>query len=137
MRQGNLFGLIVIVLAGCGGGAGPEPDRHQQAVDQANQMEATARGLGVASPCQQDKQCGLLTFLEPTACPTQTYQIYSTISATAVAAASAASQQIALAQQAIALNPNAPQPCPLSPVRAPPVPVCLANVCQAATQPFL
>ena len=132
MRARTLLGLTVLSLAACGGGGGPEPDRYQQAVDLANQAEATARTLGVPSPCQQDQQCGLLTFLEPTACPTQTYQIYSTISATAVAAAAAASQQVTLAQQAIALNPNPPQPCPLSPVRAPPVPACVANSCQAA-----
>ena len=90
-----------------------------------------ARALGVPSPCQQDSQCGLLTFLEPTACPTQTYQVYSTVSATAVAAAAAAGQQVTLAQQAIALNPNPPQPCPLFAVR-PPVPACVANRCHAA-----
>ena len=127
-----LLGLAVLSLASCGGGGGSEPDRYQQAIDQANQTEAMARSLGVPSPCQQDQQCGLLTFLEPTACPTQTYQIDSTVSATAVAAAAAASQQVTLARQAIALNPNPPQPCPLFPVRAPPVPACVANRCQAA-----
>ena len=132
MRLRALLGLAVLSLAACGGGGGPEPDRYQQAIDQANQTEAMARSLGVPSPCQQDQQCGLLTFLEPTACPTQTYQIDSTVSATAVAAAAAASQQVTLARQAIALNPNPPQPCPLFPVRVPPVPACVANRCQAA-----
>ena len=122
-----------VALAACGGGGGGESatDGYQQAVAQASQTEATARSLGVPTPCQQDNQCGLLAFLEPTRCPTQTYQIYSTVSATAVAASAAASQQVALAQQAIALDPNPPQPCPLSPVRAPPVPVCVADQCQA------
>ena len=124
--------LAVLALAACGGGdGGSQIDRYQQAVDQANQTEVTARSLGVPSPCQQDNQCGLLTFLEPTRCPTQTYQIYSTVSATAVAASAAASQQVALAEQAIALDPNPPQPCPLFPVRAPPIPACVANLCQA------
>lgn len=132
MRASTLFGLTVFSLAACGGGGGSEPDRYQQAIDLATQTEAMARVLAVPSPCQQDRQCGLLSFVEPTACPTQTYQIYSTVSATAVAAAAAASQQITLAQQAIALNPHPPQPCPLFPVRAPPVPVCVANLCQAA-----
>ena len=132
MRVRALLGLAVWGLAACGGGGGPEPDRYQQAIDQANQTEAMARALGVPSPCQQDQQCGLLTFLEPTACPSQTYLIDSTVSATAVAAAAAASQQVTLARQAIALNPNPPQPCPLFPVRAPPVPACVANRCQAA-----
>ncbi len=132
MRVRALLGLAVLSLAACGGGGGPEPDRYQQAIDQANQTEAMARSLGVPSPCQQDQQCGLLTFLEPTACPTQTYQIDSTVSATAVAAAAATSLQVTLARQAIALNPNPPQPCPLFPVRAPPVPACVANRCQAA-----
>ena len=132
MRAHTLLGLTVLSLAACGGGGGSEPDRYQQAIDQATQTEAMARALGVPSPCQQDRQCGLLTFLEPTACPTQTYQIYSTVSATAVAAAAAANQQITLAQQAIALNPNPRQPCPLFAVRPPPMPACVANRCQAA-----
>ena len=127
------LGFMVLSLAACGGGGESQADRHQQAIDQANQEEATARALGVPSPCQHDQQCGLLTFLEPTACPTQTYQIYSTVSATAVAAAAAASQQVSLAREAIASNPNPPQPCPLFPVRAPPTPVCVANLCQAAS----
>lgn len=131
MRARTLLGLTVLSLAACGGGGSSEPDRYQQAIDQATQTQAMARALGVPAPCQQDAQCGLLTFLEPTACPTQTYQVYSTVSATAVAAAAAASQQVTLAQQAIALNPNPPQPCPLFAVR-PPVPVCVANRCQAA-----
>lgn len=131
-RARGLVGLAVLSLAACGGGGASEPDRYQQAIDQASQTEAMARALGVPSPCQQDRQCGLLTFLEPTACPTQTYQIYSTVSATAMAAAAAAGQQVTLAQQAIALNPNPPQPCPLFPVRAPPIPVCVATLCQAA-----
>jgi type IV secretory pathway VirB6-like protein len=97
-------------------------------------MEATARALALPSPCQQDNQCGMLTYLEPTACPFQTYQVYSTISVSAAAASAAASQQVTLAQHAIALNPNPKQPCPLSPVPAPPIPVCLANACQAANR---
>lgn len=131
MRQGIVLGLTAWTLAACGGGGSPDVDRYQQAVAQANQAEATARTLAVPSPCQQDKQCGVLVFLEPTACPTQTYQVYSLVSSTAVAAADAASQQVTLAHQAIALNPNPPQPCPLAPVRAPPVPACIANFCQA------
>ena len=133
MQASILLGLTALTsaLAGCGGGAGESDfDRYRQAVDQANQAEATARTLGVPSPCQQDKQCAVLTFLEPTACPTQTYQVYSSVSATAVAAADAASQQVKLAQHAIALNPSPPQPCPLLPVKAPPVPVCIASLCQ-------
>jgi hypothetical protein len=132
MRARALFELTVLSLAACGGGGESELNRYQQAIDQANQTEAMARALGVPSPCQQDQQCGLLTFQEPTTCPTQTYQIYSTASATAVAAAAAASEQVTLAQQAIALNPNPPQPCPLLPVKAPPTPACVANLCQAA-----
>lgn len=46
MRGHNLLGLAVLSLAACGGGGGSEPDRYQQAVDQANQTEATARALG-------------------------------------------------------------------------------------------
>ena len=134
MPARTLFGLIVLLLAACGGGGGglSDADRYQQAVAQANQAEAQARTLGVPSPCQQDNQCGLLIFLEPTACPTQTYLVYSTASASAAAASAAASQQVTLAQQAIALNPNPPQPCPLFPVRAPPIPACAVNSCQAA-----
>ncbi len=133
MRARKLLGLAVLSLAACGGGGGiSDAERYQQAVDQANQAEATARALGVPSPCQTDQQCGLLTFTEPTRCPNQTYQVYSTASPSAAAASAAASQQVTLAQQAIALNPNPPQPCPLFPVRAPPTPVCVANVCQAA-----
>ena len=134
MRLRHLLSLAVLGLAACGGGDGGPSDaeRYQQAIALANQAEATARSMGVPSPCQGDKQCGLLTFMEPTPCPNQTYLVYSTASASAASAAAAASQQVTLAQQAIALNPNPPQPCPLFPVRAPPTPVCVANVCQAA-----
>ena len=134
MRLRHLLSLTVLGLAACGGGGGglSDAERYQQAIDQANQAEATARALGVPSPCAQDKQCGLLTFMEPTPCPNQAYLVYSTASASAASAAAAASQQVTLAQQAIALNPNPPQPCPLFPVRAPPTLVCVANVCQAA-----
>jgi len=134
MPAHTLLGLIVLLLAACGGGGSgvSDAERYQQAVALANQTEAQARSLGVPTPCQQDNQCGLLTFLEPTRCPAQTYLVYSTASATAVAASAAASQQVALAQQAIALNPDPPQPCPLLPVRAPPIPACVANSCQAA-----
>jgi hypothetical protein len=128
-----LLVLMVLALAACGGGGGgsdSDVERYQQAIAQANAMEATARSLGVPSPCQQDSQCGVLTFLEPTRCPTQTYLVYSTASASAAAASAAAGQQVTLAHQAIALDPGAPQPCPLLPVRAPPVPVCVANACQ-------
>jgi hypothetical protein len=113
-----------------GGSDSSDADRYQQAIAQANAMEATARNLGVPSPCQGNSQCGLLTFMEPTRCPSQTYLVYSTASASAAAASAAAAQQVTLAQQAIALDPGPPQPCPLFPVRAPPVPVCVANVCQ-------
>ncbi len=94
-----LLGFAVLGLAACGGGGGGPSDaeRYQQAVDLANQAEAMARSLGVPSPCQQDPQCGRLTFMEPTPCPNQTYQIYSTASATAAAASAAASQQVTLA----------------------------------------
>jgi hypothetical protein len=135
MRARRFLVIAVLSLAACGGGDGggvSDAERYQQAVDQANQAETAARALGVPSPCQQDKQCGLLTFMQPTPCPNQTYQVYSTASASAASAAAAASQQVTLAQQAVALNPNPPQPCPLFPVRAPPTPVCVANVCQAA-----
>jgi hypothetical protein len=133
MRARKFLGLTVLSLAACGGGGGgiSDAERYQQAVDAANQAEATARALGVPSPCLTDQQCGLLTFLEPTPCPNHTYQIYSTASPSTAAASAAAGQQVTLAQQAIALNPNPPQPCPLFPVRAPPTPVCVANVCQA------
>jgi hypothetical protein len=135
MRVWTFVGIALSGLAACGGGGdGGESgaDRYQLAIDQADQAEATARALEVPSPCQQDQQCGLLTFLEPTQCPSQTYQVYSLISATATAAASAASDQVTLAHQAIALNPNPPQPCPLFPIKAPPTPVCTSNSCQAA-----
>ena len=134
MRTRMLLGLTVLSLAACGGGGSSQPDRYLQAVDQANQAQAMARALGVPSPCQQDQQnqqCGLLTFLEPTGCLTQSFQVYSTVSATAEAAAAAASQQVTLAQQAHALNPNPFQVCTLFAVR-PPVPACVANRCQDA-----
>jgi hypothetical protein len=135
MRNRILLVLVMFGLAACGGGGdGSESaaSRYQQAVDQANAMEATSRNLGVPTPCQQNSQCGVLTFLEPTRCPTQTYLVYSTASPSATAASAAAGQQVTLAQQAIALDPAPPQPCPLSPVRAPPLPVCMTGVCQAA-----
>lgn len=134
MRAREFLGLAVLSLAACGGGGVgiSDAERYQQAVDQANQAQATARALGVPSPCQTNQQCGLLTFMEPTRCPNQTYQVYSTASPSAAAASAAAGQQVTLAHQAIALDPNPPQPCPLFPVRAPPTPACVANVCQAA-----
>lgn len=122
---------LIAALTACGGGGGDDgaAQRYQQAIAQANAMEATARNLGLPSPCLQDSQCGLLTFLEPARCPSQTYLVYSTASPSAAAASAAAAQEVTLAQQAIALDPGPPQPCPLSPVRAPPVPVCVANAC--------
>ena len=131
MRARTLLVSTVWALAACGGDGGESAlDRYQQAVARANQMEASARTLGTPSPCQQSQQCALLTFLQPTACPMQTFHAYSTISATAVAAAAAASQQVMLAEQAIALHPGPPQPCPLIAVLPPPPPVCVANLCQ-------
>ena len=131
MQARTLLVSTVWSLAACGGGGGESAlDRYQQAVARANQMEASARTLGVPSPCQQSQQCGLLVFLQPTVCPRQTWHVYSTLSATAVAAAAAASQQVTLAEQAIALHPGPPQPCPLFAVLPPPPPVCVANLCQ-------
>ena len=129
MRNQHLLALYVISLSACGGGSGPS--EYQQALERAQQLEAQARVLGVNSPCQQAGHCGLLTFLEPSACPKQTYQIYSTISPTAAAASAAAGEQVHAAQQAIALNPGPPALCPLFAV-APPIPACVATVCQAA-----
>ena len=131
MQARTLLVSTVWGLAACGGGGGEsEFDRYQQAVARANQMEAAARSLGVPSPCQQSQQCGLLTFLTPTSCPLPAFHVYSTISATAAAAAAAASQQVTLAEQAVALKPGLPQPCPLFAVLPPPPPVCVANLCQ-------
>ena len=120
--------LSLGALVACGGGT--DSLTYQQAVDQANQMEAQARNLGVDSPCQQANQCGLLTFLEPSICPISTYLVYSTISATAAAASSAAAQEVTLAQKAISLAPPGPGvPCPTA-FLLPPIPACVANRCQ-------
>jgi hypothetical protein len=123
----QLVALCVFGLVACGGGS--DSASYQQAVDQASQLEAAARASGVSSPCTQSSQCGLLTFLEPTACPMPTYQVYSLVSASAAAASAAASEEIIVAAQAIALDPGPFGPCPAF-VIVPPIPVCVANVCQ-------
>jgi hypothetical protein len=127
MADRRLLLSSVLLLAACGGGSDSDP--YQQAVDAANQAEAQARMLGVASPCQQSSQCGVLTFMEPTGCPRPSYQVYSLISSSAQAASAAASEELTLAAQAMALNPQPPGPCP-NVIIVPPVPVCVANTCQ-------
>ncbi len=129
MKLRPLLLLFTLALGACGGGTGSTP--YQDAVDRAAQQEAQARMLGVVSPCEQNSQCGMLSFLEPGACPTWRYQIYSLASATAAAASAAAAQEVSTAQQAIALLPPPTSPCLLA-VLQPPVPVCVANKCQAS-----
>jgi hypothetical protein len=126
MPKSQLFALSLAVLAACGGGS--DPMTFQQAVDLANQEEAQARMLGVNTPCQQSSQCSVLRFLEPSICQPSTYQVYSTISASAAAASAAAAEEVTLAEQAIALAPPGGA-CPAV-IVAPPVPACVANTCQ-------
>ena len=59
MQARTLLVWTVAGLAACGGGGGESDlQRYQQAVARANEMEASARALGVPSPCQQNQQCG-------------------------------------------------------------------------------
>lgn len=122
----QLIALCVFGLVACGGGS--DSPTYQELADQASQLESEARSLGVSSPCASSSQCGLLTFFEPGSCARSTYQVYSTVSATAAAASAAASQEVALAEQANAIYPGPFGPC-ANPFLIPPVPVCLVNVC--------
>lgn len=118
--------LSLAILAACGGSTS---EQHQEAVDQANRKEAEARAAGVASPCANVSQCGVLVFLNPSVtCPSFTYRPYSLLSSTAAAASAAAQQQVVLAALAISLAPPAQITC-IPFVALPPVLTCVANAC--------
>jgi hypothetical protein len=118
--------LSLAILVACGGSTS---EQHQEAVDQANQKEAEARAAGVASPCANVLQCGVLVLLNPSVtCPSFTYKPYSLISASAAAASAAAQQEVVLAALAISLAPPAEVTC-IPFIALPPVLTCVANVC--------
>jgi len=118
--------LSLAILAACGGSTS---EQHQEAVDQANRKEAEARAAGVASPCANVSQCGVLVFLEASAtCPRFAYKPYSLVSPSAAAASAAAEQQVVLAALAISLAPPSQITC-IPFVALPPVPSCVANAC--------
>lgn len=118
--------LSLAILAACGGSSS---EQHQEAVDQANRKEAEARAAGVASPCANVSQCGVLVFLEPsTTCPRFSYKAYSLVSPSAPAASAAAEQQVVLAALAVSLAPPSQVTC-IPFVALPPVLSCVANAC--------
>ena len=127
MPRLQLVALCLGCLAACGGGS--DSTSYQLAVDQASQLESQARAYGLSSPCAQTSQCGLLAFLEPTACPRPSYQVYSLVSSSAAAASAAASEEVLVAIQAIALDPGPFGACPAF-VIVPPIAACAANTCQ-------
>lgn len=118
--------LSLAILVACGGSTS---EQHQEAVDQAKGKEAEARAAGVASPCANVSQCGVLVFLNPSVtCPSFTFKTYSLLSSTAAAASAAAQQQVVLAALAISLAPPAEITC-IPFVALPPVLTCVANAC--------
>ncbi len=118
--------LSLAMLVACGGSSS---EQHQEAVDQARQKEAEARAAGVASPCANASQCGILVFLNPSVtCPTFTYKPYSLVSTSAAAASAAAQQEVVLAALAISLAPPSQITC-IPFIAVPPVPTCVANAC--------
>jgi hypothetical protein len=118
--------LSLAILVACGGSSS---EQYQEAVDQANRKEAEARAAGVASPCADVSQCGVLVFLNPSAtCPSFTYKPYSLISASAAAASAAVQQQVVLAALAISLAPPTELTC-IPFITLPPALTCVANAC--------
>jgi len=126
MTQPRPLLVVLLLLASCGG-SGSDP--YQAAVDQANEKEAEARAAGVLSPCADVSQCGVLSFQNPSGgCLSLSYKPYSLVSPTAAAASAAASEQNALARQALALVPSSGISCPAV-LPAPPVLTCAAGSC--------
>ena len=124
LRHAALLSLPILVACG-----GSTSEQHQQAVDQAHQKEAEARAAGVASPCANVSQCGVLVFLSPSAtCPTFTFKAYSLVSPTAAAASAAAQQEVVLAALAVSLAPPSEITC-IPFIAVPPVLTCTANTC--------
>lgn len=118
--------LSLAMLVACGGSSS---EQYQEAVDQANRKEAEARAAGVAAPCANVSQCGILVFLSPSAtCPTFRYKPYSLVSPSAAAASAAAQQQIVLAAWAVSLAPPSEITC-IPFIAIPPVLSCAANAC--------
>ena len=120
--------LMVLMLAGCGGG---DP-KFEEALAAANAKEAQGAGLGVAAPCRAVEQCGSLQFANPTNfCGTYHYQPYSLVSATAAAASAAAAEQRDLAAVSKSLDKPKGVVCPFS-IEMPPTLACVAGRCQVA-----
>ena len=118
--------LSLAILVACGGSTS---EQRQEAIDQANQKEAEARAAGVASPCANVSQCGVLVFLSPSAtCPTFTFKPYSLVSPSAAAASAAAQQEVVLAALAISLSSPSEVTC-IPFIAFPPVLTCVANAC--------
>jgi hypothetical protein len=127
MRMSLSLLSFALLLGSCGGGSTSDP--YQQAVDQANAEQAQASSLGVATPCAQSSECGVLEFASASAsCYTPSFQAYSLVSASASAASAAAAQERALAMTAMSLQ-SGPHVCSFSGVGPPPA-VCVAGSCR-------
>ena len=124
--------LFLLAQASCGGGSAqsdPNSIALQEAIDNANAKESQARVLAADTPCSQTTQCGVVNFLSPVGpCANWSYKVYSIVSPTAAAAASAAQEQVNLANRALALAPPTGIACPAL-VAAPPMPACVAEKC--------
>ena len=132
MSRFPALALVVLSVAGCGGDSSSSSQSdYQNLVEQAAAKQAQAESLGVPSPCNAAQQCGLLEFQHADGqCLSQSYQVYSLVSATAAAASAAAGDEQALAIQASQAAP--PSTCPAIIIARPPQPSCAANTCTAS-----
>jgi hypothetical protein len=124
--------LLAALLTACGGG----DDFPVVTRAQADQAEAYARSLMQTDPCASDNQCGFVTFQSPVYdCSQGSYAPYLLASATAAALLSAAEEQMRLALQARAREPQPGFACAAA-VEPPPRPLCTPSQCTWKFGPF-
>lgn len=121
--------LSAIALSACGGGNSID-DQINSLLQQADTKKTQALAAAVVTPCDTDAQCKVLSFATYTCASAADYKIYSSAANSASQAESATLEQNNLITQALNLkNPNIA--CTALAIQKP-VPVCVANQCQAA-----